>query len=327
MKKILLTGVFLLCAALGFGQGAKDVVINELLVKNTNNFQDDYGHRVSWIELCNAGYSKVNLSSCYLVLETGGKSYSYRIPKGDPRTWLAPESYAVFFCEGSDTKGTFHTNFTLTGETSDPATEPGYVPDSIDRPLQDQIVTLSFLDANGRDTIDKITYNLADQKADISIGRIPSEEDDKVELFTALTSTTPMATNITNPPMPKHEKMRRADPDGVSLTVTAVAVVFAALILLYIAFSLVAKVMLKIAKRNKEKASGTTAAAAVATVKIKGDGAIVGAEIAAIGIALKLYQDELHDIETNILTINRVTKAYSPWSSKLYGLTQTPQRK
>lgn len=197
MKRLLLTGMLLLLGAApaSFAQGAKDVVINELLVKNRNNYQDAYGHRVSWIELCNSGYSKVNLSSCYLVLETGGKSYSYRIPKGDARTWLDPGSYTVFFCEGSETKGTFHTNFTLTGETADPATLPGYVPDSVDRPLPDQLVTLSFLDANGRDTIDKVTYNLADQQADISIGRIPADDDPGQILFTKLTSTTPFATN------------------------------------------------------------------------------------------------------------------------------------
>ena len=124
MKRVLLSGLLLLLGAAPatFAQGAKDVIINELLVKNRNNYQDDYGHRVSWIELRNAGHSKIDLASCYLVLETSGKNFSYRIPKGDTRTTLAPGGYVVFFCEGSETKGTFHTNFTLTGETSDPAT-------------------------------------------------------------------------------------------------------------------------------------------------------------------------------------------------------------
>ena len=168
MKRVLLSGLLLLLGAAPatFAQGAKDVIINELLVKNRNNYQDDYGHRVSWIELRNAGHSKIDLASCYLVLETNGKNFSYRIPKGDTRTTLAPGGYVVFFCEGSETKGTFHTNFTLTGETSDPATLPGYTPDSVDTQLPNQLVTLSFLDANGRDTIDQVTYNLADQKAE-----------------------------------------------------------------------------------------------------------------------------------------------------------------
>ncbi|MFQ8803959.1 MAG: hypothetical protein ACLR8Y_01025 [Alistipes indistinctus] len=104
------------------------------------------------------------------MLETGDKSYSYRIP-----SWRRPHVarsrflHRIFSAKVPKTKGTFHTNFTLTGETADPATLPGYVPDSVDRPLPDQFVTLSFLDANGRDTIDKVTYNLADQQAGISI--------------------------------------------------------------------------------------------------------------------------------------------------------------
>lgn len=316
----------MLCAALGYSQGVKDVVINEVLVKNANNYQDPYGHRVSWVELCNTGYSKVNLSSCYLILETNGKSYSYRIPKGDERTWLNPGSFAVFFCEGTATKGTFHTNFTLTGDSIDRATAPDYVPDSVDTPLPNQLVTLAFLDANGRDTVDKITYNLADQKRDISVGRIPSTENDHEILFTALESTTPNATNITSPPMPKHEKMRRADPEGVSLTITAVMVVFSALILLYLAFSLVGKLNIWMAKRNKQKTASKGDNKEV-VAETADDENMTGEVIAAISMALYQYQEEQHDIESTILTINRVAKAYSPWSSKIYGLTQTPQRK
>jgi Na+-transporting methylmalonyl-CoA/oxaloacetate decarboxylase gamma subunit len=43
---------------------------------------------------------------------------------------------------------------------------------------------------------------------------------------------------------------------------------------------------------------------------------------AAIAMALHLYYDEdVHDIEKAIVTIKKVEKRYSPWSSKIYGLT------
>ncbi len=42
---------------------------------------------------------------------------------------------------------------------------------------------------------------------------------------------------------------------------------------------------------------------------------------AAIGMALHLYYDDIHDLETAIVTIKKVEKRYSPWSSKIYGLT------
>ncbi len=50
-------------------------------------------------------------------------------------------------------------------------------------------------------------------------------------------------------------------------------------------------------------------------------------EIAAIATALQLYQSELHDRESEVLTIMSIKRAYSPWNSKIHGLTQLPDRK
>lgn len=50
-------------------------------------------------------------------------------------------------------------------------------------------------------------------------------------------------------------------------------------------------------------------------------------EIAAITTALKLYKSVLHDRESEVLTILSIKRAYSPWSSKIHGLTQMPFRK
>ena len=58
------------------------------------------------------------------------------------------------------------------------------------------------------------------------------------------------------------------------------------------------------------------------------DHAISDAEIvAAIAVALKMYKSDLHDRESEMLTINRITRAYSPWNSKIHGLTQLPNHK
>ena len=56
--------------------------------------------------------------------------------------------------------------------------------------------------------------------------------------------------------------------------------------------------------------------------------AITDQEIAAAIItALKLYKSNLHDQESEMITIHRIARAYSPWSSKIHGLTQVPERK
>ncbi len=50
-------------------------------------------------------------------------------------------------------------------------------------------------------------------------------------------------------------------------------------------------------------------------------------EIAAIATALRLYRGEMHDRESEVLTIMSIKRAYSPWNSKIHGLTQLPDRK
>ncbi len=53
---------------------------------------------------------------------------------------------------------------------------------------------------------------------------------------------------------------------------------------------------------------------------------IPGDEAAAIAMALHLYFSELHDNEPTKLTIRRIPKLYSPWSSKLFGMRNIIRR-
>ena len=50
-------------------------------------------------------------------------------------------------------------------------------------------------------------------------------------------------------------------------------------------------------------------------------------EIAAIATALNIYRSAMHDRESEVLTILSIKRAYSPWNSKIHGLTQMPDRK
>ena len=80
---------------------------------------------------------------------------------------------------------------------------------------------------------------------------------------------------------------------------------------------------------HQKKAEKAAKAAAAGVVVADDDHeAITDQEIAAAIItALKLYKSNLHDQESEMLTIHRITRAYSPWSSKIHGLTQLPERK
>jgi len=50
-------------------------------------------------------------------------------------------------------------------------------------------------------------------------------------------------------------------------------------------------------------------------------------KLAAIAIALYKYSESLSHNELTMLTINRVSKMYSPWNSKFFGLRQLPNKK
>lgn len=54
---------------------------------------------------------------------------------------------------------------------------------------------------------------------------------------------------------------------------------------------------------------------------------IAANEVAAISMALHLLYSDEHDEESNILTIKRIQRRYSPWNSKIYGLNNNIQRR
>lgn len=47
---------------------------------------------------------------------------------------------------------------------------------------------------------------------------------------------------------------------------------------------------------------------------------VSGEEIAAVAMSLHLIFSEIHDEESGVLTIKKISKAYSPWSSKIYAV-------
>lgn len=302
IKKGLLLASLVLACQIGFGQGMKDIRINEVLVRNVNNYQDAYGQNIGWIELHNTGYSNVDVGGAILTVDPDNPDLTYRIPKNDKMTLIPPQGFLIFFAEGTSSKGTFHTNFTLD--------KTGYI---------------ALFDQGGSKgaPASEIRYNLDQQQEDISIGYYTDENDNVV--FGVLPATTPLGPNDTEERMPKHEKFRMTDPYGFKLALTAMAVVFSALLVLYLIFRTVGKYNIWLAKKKERRAKGIPAKAKEAITP--GEEQVNAEVIAAIALALQQWEEYVHDVESMVLTINRVTKSYSPWSSKIYGLTQTPNKK
>ena len=101
------------------------------------------------------------------------------------------------------------------------------------------------------------------------------------------------------------------------MTVIGYVVVFIALLFLYIIFFNLTKV-LQINVKKLLRREGKV-------IEIKEDLSISGEVNAAIAMALHLYYSEMHDKEDTVLTIDKISKTYSPWSSKIYGLRQNPR--
>jgi len=52
-----------------------------------------------------------------------------------------------------------------------------------------------------------------------------------------------------------------------------------------------------------------------------------GAVVAAITTALyEVSEVNVHDRENTVLTIQKVSRCYSPWSSKIYGMREAPRK-
>ncbi len=98
-------------------------------------------------------------------------------------------------------------------------------------------------------------------------------------------------------------------------------VVFSALIILSCVFKLVGKLMVSRTRRNEAVSKG------ISKEESRPKTASSGEEIAAIALALEMLREDLHVNEAAVITLNSVGRIYSPWSSKIHGLTRMPERK
>lgn len=101
--------------------------------------------------------------------------------------------------------------------------------------------------------------------------------------------------------------------EGIVIAIVGYSVVFAALVLLYFSFSAVSKLVNKNIKIKLRRSGKISAEASDEDISVPAEVA------AAIGLALYM-STQLHDEESNIITIKKVSRTYSPWSSKIYGM-------
>ena len=296
-RKLLLTAIIVAASASAlFAQDRKALRINEVMVENESSIIDDYGERHGWIELFNANFAPLEISSIYLTTANDDPR-KYPVPLGDVNTRIAKRQHVVFFADGQPDKGTFHTNFVL---------EPG----------KDNWI--GVYDADGITLIDEIVIP-ASLTADNSYARSVDGAGEWSVRDGGEAYITPSGANVIRDTNSKVEEFARLDSNGFGMTVMAMCIVFSALLCLCLCFYGIGKIGASVSRLNKMRAHGVE----------KHDvekGEVVhdsGEEIAAIVMALHDHLNA-HDTENTVLTINKVKRAYSPWSSKIYGLREVP---
>ena len=120
------------------------------------------------------------------------------------------------------------------------------------------------------------------------------------------------------------QKARNAEENdsfGGAITIIAMTIVIAALVVLSLLFLGFGKISAALQKRKKRAAHGVTGE----NVEGHHDELDSGEVIAAISMALAEHLGQGHDMEDTILTIRRMRKAYSPWNSKIYNMRVIPE--
>ncbi len=282
-------------------QSREALRINEVMVQNTEEgYADEYGKHTAWIELFNSNFAPLEISSIYITNDSTRKKL-YPVPLGDVNTKIPKRQHVLFFADGEPNKGTFHTSFEL---------------------VAGQDNWIGIYDADGLTLIDEVLV-----PASVLPGQSWARTEDGKGEWALRTGgendyITPSSANIIKDTNHKIEDFAERDANGFGMTIMAMCIVFSALLVLCLCFYGIGKINSVISRRNKAVAHGKEAPELSEIRQTKHD---TGEEIAAIAMALRDHL-EAHDSEFTVLTLKKIRRAYSPWSSKIYGLRELPHR-
>ena len=287
LKKGFLILTISLLSFASYAQNTFDLKINELLSNNTENIVDNYGKHSTWFEIYNPTYGTIDIGGCYVTDDIDNPK-KYRIPQGITATKIPPHQYLLIWADGIDYHGPLYTNFELNPNG-------GY---------------LALYSNDGKTLIDQVRYPALPEN--VSYVRNNNNE------WESSNRITPGLQNVPYEGESASEKIAKRDPRGTVISLTAMSVVFSVLILLFLSFKELARIHVRLSRRKAAEAQG------VDIEEVEHTGEETGDIYAAIALALNLYQNDIHDFENMRVTIDREDKIYSPWSSKIQTLRQTP---
>ena len=313
----LLLGTLLLAgASMTHAQVEQSIKINEVMTSNTSNLQDEYGQREAWIEIANVSFTTYNVRGMFITTDRSvldpQMSVPERmkrmsaIPSGEPRTALSGRQHLILFCNSLPSKGSMHLSVPI-----DPS-KPTWV---------------GLYSGNATQLIDSVTVPvIADN---LSYAR---HKDGLVNwVVKSAEQVTPGISNMTDIVETKTAKLKREDPYGFGITVLAMGIVFFCLALLFVFFTLFGffmkhrsavaniqpvKAGVKTVEKTMEVASKTST---ILQDGLKTKGIDKEVYMAVIAMALKEYQDNVHDVESGVITIKPKN---TDWNMELPLMTQ-----
>ncbi len=301
--KLLLGALLLTTSQTVLGQGAKNIVISEVLTGNATSIVDEFGQREAWIELENTSYTTYNVRGMFITTDRSvldkGLSAPERIkrmsmiPSGDERTNIGARQHLVLFANSSPAQGKLH----LTVQ----------IPDSA-------AVWVALYNGNGVELIDSVSVPILGD--DCSYARTV-----KGWAVKQAQQVTPGIENAAGDGVAKKtgvDKFKEQDPHGFAMAIMAMGVVFLCLALLWLFFTLFGMLMRhldtakKVANAQPIKPITKTVEATKELAHKTGNvlqegldkkGIDMEVYMAVIGMALSQYQDDVHDVESGIITI------------------------
>ena len=302
---LLLGSMFLAFASPMFAQMDASIKLNEVMTDNGTSLQDEYGQHKAWLEIENISHSTYNIRGMYITTDRSVLSPNMSVPErikrmsiipnGDERTNLSGHQHLVLFLNSQPHLGSLHLTATVD------ATKP---------------VWIALYNGNATQLIDSITIPVLAQ--DQSFARIANNGTAKDWEVKSADRVTPGISNVTTISESKVEKFKREDPYGFGMSLMAMGIVFFCLALLWITFSLFGMLMrhMDTAKlvANKQPIKPITKTVEK-TMEVGHKTGVILKEgfdtkgidkevyMAVIGLALRQYEDDIHDVESGVITI------------------------
>lgn len=302
MKKIkLLTVLFVLSSVGAMAQGAKNIKINEVMTNNTANIVDEYDTHLAWIELANVSFTTFNVRGMYIATDTAVLDKSLTVPERVAKMSVIPNNFTR-----SNIGGRQHLILFL---NSNPAKGAAHLASTIDA---SKTVWIGLYEGNGVDLVDSVTVPVP-LGENTSYAR-QSDGADEWEVKTP-DAVTPGIENYIHLTENKITQIKHDDPHGIGITVLSMGIVFSCLALLWIFFTIFGRIMGRKQREKHDTAKKAHKDRMMAAQDDEDERAFPGEVaqgastddtdvcVAVISMAIKEYLDDIHDHESDIITI------------------------